>query len=65
MGKSHFSGPLIVGGKQLTENPTIELLELTASAEYDDEEIQDIADKIDEVIEALIAAGVIQEGAGG
>ena len=60
MGKTHFSGPLVVGGKQVTDNTAIDLLELTASETYDDEEIQAIADKVDEVIAALITAGIIK-----
>ena len=61
MAATHHEGPLFIGGKQVTGNATIAELEQTISATPTKEEVQAISDKVDEVIAALIAAGIIKE----
>lgn len=58
---SHWSGPLVAGGKQLTELSTIAKLNLTVTAPPTQAEVQAIADKVDAVIQKLIDAGIIKE----
>lgn len=53
MAKTGFSGPLVVGGKQLTALEGIAPLEAEAEA-------GDIADKVNEIIEKLTEAGIIE-----
>lgn len=60
MGDTHFSGPLIVNNKQLTGNTTITKLNQTVSASYTQAEVQAISDKVDEIIQKLIDAGIIE-----
>ena len=59
MGQTHFSGPLVVGGKQVTGSTTIAPLAQTISVAYDATESQAISDKVDVIIQKLIDTGII------
>ena len=60
MANTHFSGPLVVGGKQLTDNTTIAPLAQEVTVTYVAAESQAISDKVDAIIATLIAAGGIK-----
>lgn len=60
MGESHWSGPLVVDGVQLTDLTTIAKLGQTISATPTQAEVQAISTKVDAVIQKLIDAGVIK-----
>lgn len=67
MAGTHFTGPLytktVTSGvyKQLTDLATITKLGLTVTDPPTQAEVQAIADKVDEIIQKLIDAGIIKE----
>lgn len=60
MANTHFKGPLVIDGKQLTGNAAITELKQTISDTYDATEVQAISTKVDAIIKALAAAGIIK-----
>lgn len=60
MSKTHLSGPLIVGDKQVTDNTTISLNSQVFSATVVKAEAENLQATVNSIITALKNAGIIK-----